>query len=82
MSQSSSLDHVRDVLERHRADILARYGAVGVGIGKPDPTGSSYAITVYLESASQRPTEPVSIEGVPLQFKVTGRFKPLRQQVR
>ncbi len=78
MDDASNLDHVRQVLEQHREEILARYHAVGVGIGKFNLSDPGYVITVYLESASDRPTAPGSIEDVPLKFEVTGTFKPLK----
>ena len=72
MSGVTDLDYVRQVFERHRAEILAAYHGVGVGIGKESLSDAGYVITVYLESPNDRPVAAPSIEGVPLNFIVTG----------
>ncbi|MFH8787041.1 hypothetical protein [Streptomyces roseoverticillatus] len=77
MSEPNTLDHVRRVLDRHKAHILATYRAVGVGIGQATSPGTAYVITVYLQSSTDRPQEPVTMDGVPLRFTVTGPVRPL-----
>lgn len=77
MSEPNTLDRVRSILGQHKADILATYRAVGVGIGKAAPPSTSYLITVYLQSSADLPKQPVSVEGVPLQFTATGPIQPL-----
>jgi hypothetical protein len=69
---TSEIDRVRDVLERHRKAIEERYHALGSGIGKVSAGSSTLAIVVYLESQRDRPATPVSVEGVPLRFEITG----------
>ena len=76
-ANAASLEHVRAVLATQRHVIMDRYGAVGVGIGL-DPTGSSHVIKVYLPSAAQQPVEPVTIDGIPLAFLVTGPIRPFQ----
>ncbi len=74
MSGVTDLEYVRQVLERHRAEILAAYHGVGVGIGKETFSDAGYVITVYLETHRDQPVAATSIEGVPLKFIVTGPF--------
>ncbi|MDQ2898970.1 MAG: hypothetical protein M3Y07_04120 [Acidobacteriota bacterium] len=73
MENPKDLEAVRRVLAEHRDDIVARYHAVGTGIGRNE---NEYVITVYLRVAKDRPLEPVSIEGVRLNFEVTGEIRP------
>jgi hypothetical protein len=77
MADPTRLEAVRDVLERHREDILRAFRATGVAIGKQDLKDASYVLVVYLASAADRPAHAEPIEGVPLKFVVTGTFKPL-----
>jgi hypothetical protein len=72
MADPRSLDEVRAVLATHRADITRRFSAVGTGIGRPDPDGP-YVITVYIADLPSAP--PAVIDGVPLNFQVTGPFR-------
>jgi hypothetical protein len=77
MEAAKHLEAVREVLQRHRENIMQRYHASGVAIGKSDLGDDSYAIVVYLASAADRPSQAQSVEGVPLKFVVTGPFKLL-----
>jgi hypothetical protein len=79
MADSTRIESAREVLARHKDEIMRTYQAVGVGLGKQSPTDQSYAIVVYLESARHRPQGPVSYEGIPVKFEVTGRIRPLGQ---
>jgi len=73
------LESVREILQRRKSEILETYRAIGVGIGKED---DSYRIVVYLERPEDRTDTPVSVEGVPLKFVVTGPIKPLLPETR
>ena len=77
MTEIITLSQVREVLSRHRQQLLTTYSGAGVGIGKRRPEDRTYIIVVYLESGNLLPKEKVSIEGVPVKFQVTGRLKPL-----
>jgi hypothetical protein len=70
----AELETVRDVLNRHRTEIETQYRAVGTAIGKGAGGQPKYVIVVYLKSGNDKPKQPVSIDGVPLDFKVTGPF--------
>jgi hypothetical protein len=74
---NENFEHVRGILERHKSEILRKYRAVGVGIGQSKSVNRSHVIVVYLRSPEDQPPDPVALEGVPLQFEVTGEFKPL-----
>jgi len=74
MGETGNLERVQQVLERNKDEILRRYKAVGVGLGK---RVNDYIITVYLKSKNNVPTELQMIEGVPLHFEVTGEFRPV-----
>lgn len=74
MGETGNLERVQQVLERNKDEILRRYKAVGVGIGKRE---NGYVITVYLKSKSDVPTELQTIQGVPVHFEVTGEFRPV-----
>lgn len=71
MTDSMDLKCVRAVLARRRQEIIDRYGAQGVGVGR-EPEG--HVIVVYLRSARQRPQQEERIDGVRLKFEVTGPF--------
>lgn len=73
MADPRSLESVRAVLAAHRDELVQRFSASGIGIGRPDP-GGSYVITVYLASSRDVPTVD-AIDGVPLRFEVTGPFR-------
>ena len=73
----SDLEHVRDVLERHREDLKLRYRAAGTGIGRRSAQDRTLVIVVYLESSRDLPRDPQSVEGVPLRFEVTGPIRLL-----
>lgn len=77
MTDTTDIESVRAILNRHKTAIMETYRASGVGIGKDDPKAKEYVLVVYLESKRDEPREAVAIEGVPLRFKVTGRFRPL-----
>ena len=69
------LEQVRQVLQSHRAALLAEPHVVGVGIGRPDPKGP-YVLTVMTDRAV--PSPPVaSVDGIPVVWQATG---PLRFQ--
>jgi hypothetical protein len=71
MSDPEDLRAVQALLERRRDELIARYDAAGVGIGRE---GGDYVIVVYLKSEKHRPREEVALEGVQLKFMVTGPF--------
>jgi hypothetical protein len=73
----SSLERVREVLARHRAELVSRYHAAGAGIGRDTPESPQYVIVVYLESHRDLPAGDVAVEGVRVKFVVTGQFKLL-----
>jgi hypothetical protein len=68
------------VMHQHAEEIWHRYRKVaGIGIGdvcrRSDcPRDEVFGIIVSLEDASGLPTAPQAIDGVPLEFQVTGRF--------
>ncbi|WP_433359054.1 hypothetical protein [Streptosporangium sp. CA-115845] len=73
----------REVLRAHYGEIKRRYRkVVGAGVGsvvdQEDLAGAGdliYGILVSLEDSSGLPATPQSIEGVPLKFRVTGRYR-------
>ena len=69
------LNYVRQVLQRNKKELMRRYKAEGVGIGKKTPKDDSYIVTVFVAGPENIPTEPVEVEGIPLKFKITGKFK-------
>jgi hypothetical protein len=72
MTDSNQLESVRSVFRRSKDSLIETYEAQGAGVGKE---GDDYVIVVYLSSSRRRPVDPVSVEGVPVKFEVTGRFK-------
>jgi hypothetical protein len=69
------LEFVREILDRRKKEILDLYGATGTGIGKDSEDNQSYVIVVYLPQKENKPQAPVTLEGIPLRFEVTGPFK-------
>jgi uncharacterized protein (DUF111 family) len=74
----TDLETARAVLQKHKQEILAKYRAVGVGIGKDDPASPNHVIVVYLKTAENKPREKVEVDGVLLKFEVTGEIKLFR----
>jgi len=73
----ASLERVRAALERHRSEILERFRATGVGIGR-DPDGE-YVIRAYLLRGADIPRGPIAVDGVAVRFVVTGPIRPLEE---
>jgi hypothetical protein len=74
MRGSTSLEEIRKLLSGKKRELMDRYSAQGVAIGKDDPSDPGYVLIVYLEKAQDSPKEPQELDGVPIKFKVTGRF--------
>lgn len=79
MANRLDRDEVRSVLASTKDELIGRYRAEGAGVGK-DESGESYAIVVYLATSELLPPEHVEVEGIPLRFEVTGRFRPLDEE--
>jgi hypothetical protein len=77
VADPTDIESVRELLRRKRSELIATYAATGVAIGKREPADQAYVLVVYLASRSMMPAEPHSLEGIPLKFEVTGRFRPL-----
>ena len=69
------LDQVREVLQAHRAALMAEPHVVGVGIGRPDPEGP-YVLVVMTDRGVPAPPLTAA-DGVPVVWQATG---PLRLQ--
>jgi hypothetical protein len=76
VADAYSLDSVRDVVSQRRSEIMHRFDAHGVGIGRPDPAGP-YVISVYVTADADIPADPQSADGIPLHFVVTGQIRPV-----
>lgn len=72
--QQQQLERTRAVLARHRERLVEEHGATGSGIGRD---GDRYVIVLYVESPRGEAEPLPEIEGVPVQFRVTGRFRRL-----
>ncbi|MQY16026.1 hypothetical protein SRB5_62180 [Streptomyces sp. RB5] len=80
-----SYNRAKEVVERNRDVIRERYRSVqGTGIGAFDDSvtdasgqGENFAIHVYVLSLADVPESPQAIDGVPLVFKVSGKFSVL-----
>jgi hypothetical protein len=70
---SRSLDTVRTVKRRHEDELMRLPGVVGVAIGQRD---GEPVIVVYLRERAERTPGPDTIEGVPVDYLVTGEFTP------
>ena len=77
MVDPCNLEKVRQLLRLNKTELIRRYQAEGVAIGKQLLAGDCYVIVVYLDHEQKVPIQPVALEGVPLQFEVTGKFEPL-----
>ena len=70
-----NLGEVREVLQRNKRDLIEKFRAHGVAIGKRNLRDDAYVITVFMETSGDIPTEPAEVEGIPLKFEVTGKFE-------
>ncbi|MEM8998006.1 MAG: hypothetical protein AAGF23_24710 [Acidobacteriota bacterium] len=81
MAGPISKERAQEALARHRDALMARPGAVGVGVGKQELHDEGYAIVVYLASPQGDAEGEVSVDGVPVVFRVTGRIHPQQRGV-
>ena len=72
----NSLEDVRELLNIRKDDIIRKYRAEGVGIGKLTPQVESYAIVVYIAHKGLKPKREIVIDGISLRFEITGKFRP------
>lgn len=79
MNNRPTLDQARAVLQQHKAELMERFGATGIGIGKDEAEGG-HVISVYLETGERFPSEPLVVDDVPLRFVVTGPIKALEKR--
>jgi len=75
VADAPSLDAVRRILEKEKPDLMIRYSANGVAIGKASEQSDEYAIVVYVSSKPSN--APTSIDGIPIRFVTAGPFKAL-----
>jgi hypothetical protein len=70
---TSELTRVREVKRRCERRLLREtQGATGVAVGQD---GGRPVIVVFVESADQIPEAAVEVEGVPVRFRASGRFR-------
>ena len=67
MNEQATLEQARAVLHQHRSELMERFGATGIGIGKDEGSGG-HVISVYLETVDQFPSEQAVVGEVPLRF--------------
>jgi hypothetical protein len=71
---NNDLESVRAYFKLHKQEIMQRYKAHGIAIGKKHLSDTEYVIVVYLENNHEVPQEPVTLDGIELKFEVTGPF--------
>ena len=75
MSDVRSQAVVSEILDRHRDQIVRDFNAIGSGVGKRQLDDDAYVIVVYLRTPRMASAEPVFIEGIPVDFVVTGEIR-------
>jgi hypothetical protein len=70
---SHNLEQVRHFFQDRKQELIDRYKAQGGGIGKNE--AGDYVIVLYLDSKEKVPPKLVEIDGITIQFKVTGRIR-------
>jgi hypothetical protein len=75
VSDARSQTYVSEVLDRHRDEIVHDFDAIGSGVGKRRLGDDAYVIVVYLRAPRRTATEPVFIEGIAVDFVVTGEIQ-------
>jgi hypothetical protein len=66
---------VSAVLEQHRANLMAREGVIGVGVGASDKADGEAAIVIYVDRTSgAKPLFADSLEGVSVRVVYTDPF--------
>jgi hypothetical protein len=75
MANPSNLDDVRALLALRKDELLKRYNANGIAVGKSTTNPNQYAIVVYVQSPPDSTKN--SIEGVELRLVGAGPFKAL-----
>lgn len=82
-SQQQQIEHAREVKQRHEADLLARPGVVGVGIGLRQRGGelTSEVCIVVMVQRKHPPEElnseellPRALDGVPVDVQEVGEI--------
>ena len=74
-SSTESSSSILQVKEHHEQELMAIEGVEGVGVGR-NSIGDD-AIIVYLRSEDVRSRVPRSIDGYPVEMKVTGIIEAL-----
>lgn len=74
MVDNSDLAGVRNYFKLHKQEIMQRYQAHGIAIGKKHPEDNAYVIVVYLDNGLAVPQGPITLDGIELKFEVTGQF--------
>ena len=73
---------IKEVIETHRDEFMALEGVEGIGQGKTD-SGDPCVVIFLSQSAEQmEPPLPDSLEGYPVELKVTGRFEAGSQSLK
>ncbi len=70
----STEDEIRALKRRHSLDLLGREGVSGVAV---EPEGDGFVLSVLLDrdDPDLRAGLPERIEGHPVKYRVTGRFR-------
>ena len=70
----STEEEIRALKRRHSADLLGREGVSGVAV---EPEGDGFVLSVLLDrdDPELRGGLPERIEGHPVKYRVTGRFR-------
>jgi hypothetical protein len=74
----ASEEELREVKRRHSMELLGQPGVVGVGIERD--AGGEFSLAVHLASDDPdvRKRLPQDLEGHPIRFVITGRFRKFR----
>ena len=73
MADPFDLESIRVLVKERGQEIIEKYNAEGIGIGKAYPGATSYVIVVYLAFKGRSIDEQEGFEGIPLKFEVTGK---------
>jgi hypothetical protein len=86
VNDAAAFEHASEVKARHEADLMARPGVVGVGVGLRQTGGAfSQEIAIVVLVRAKRPADdlapgemlPRALEGVPLDVQEVGEIRPL-----
>jgi hypothetical protein len=77
MTDARDQQAVRAYFAAHREALIKQYGGHGAGVGRSQADPQAYSIVLYVTQVPEGASRHLEVDGIPLDFVVTDRFRPL-----